>query len=126
MDGIVVTLQKLSFAQMVLAWAFVGCYALALGGMLGTRSSVKAALASAAAAALFCMLSDNWVHGALLVVFAVGGLGLFVALAWALASVATWSIARHQPRVAPVPVPATSPAAPQPLGALRALWRSQA
>jgi hypothetical protein len=125
MDGIVVTLNKMSFAQMVLAWAFVGCYALALGGMLGATSSFKAGLAAACAAAAFCMLSDQWVHGALLVIFAVAGMGLFVALAWLLARSATWWLQRHEPRAQPAVV-APVVANAHTWDTLRALWRSLA
>lgn len=125
MDGIVVTLNKLSFAQMVLAWAFVGCYALALGGMLGATGSLKAGLAAALAAVVFCVLSDNWVHGALLVFFTVGGMGLFVVTAWLLVRSATWWVQRHEPRAQPA-VAARTPANVHTWDTLRALWRSLA
>lgn len=125
MDGIVVTLNKMSFAQMVLAWAFVGCYSLALGGMLGTKSSVKAGLAAALAAVAFCLLSDQWVHGALLALFAVGGMGLFVALAWLLARSAMWWLQRHEPRAQPATV-ARRASNTHTWDTLRALWRSLA
>lgn len=125
MDDIAVSLNKLSLLQMVCAWAFVACYALALGGMLEARGSRRAAGIAVVAAVLFCALGENWVHGALLVMFAVAGMGLFVAMAWALARIAAWFVHRETPvhTAAPAPVRAK----PQPIGVmLRALWRWEA
>ena len=124
MDGIFLTLNTLSFAQMVLAWLFVACYALALGGMLGTTGSMRAGLTAALSGVLFAVFSDQWVHGALLVLFAVAGMGLFVAAAWALARSGAWLLTQgeHQPARTPVPrAPVAAPSA----GGLRALWRSR-
>jgi hypothetical protein len=125
MDDILLTLDHLSLVQMVLAWLFVASYALALGGMLGAKGSLRAGLVAALAAVLFSALSHDWVHGALLVLFAIGGMGLFVALAWAL----TYSLQRWlahggrqeaSPAVSSAPVVATT----RPISALRALWRT--
>ncbi|HEY0821489.1 MAG TPA: hypothetical protein VGD46_22120 [Rhizobacter sp.] len=125
MDDITASLNKLSLFQMVLAWAFVACYALALGGMLEARGSLRAAGLAVVAAVVFCVLSENWVHGALLVTFVVAGMGLFVATAWALARSVSWFLHRG---TAAKPAPAAPVAAkPQPIGVmLRDLWRSQA
>lgn len=122
MDDITASLNKLSLLQMICAWTFVACYALALGGMLEARGSRRAAGLAALAAVLFCAFGENWVHGALLVMFAVAGMGIFVAAAWALARGAAWFVNRGTPAQ---PAPATPPAAkPQPIGVmLRALWR---
>ncbi len=126
MDDITASLNKLSLLQMVFAWTFVACYALALGGMFEARGSRRAAGAALLAAGLFCALGDNWVHGALLVMFAVAGMGLFVAAAWALARLAGWFVNRDTP-AQPAPTVVVAPAKPQPIGVmLRALWRSQA
>lgn len=125
MDDITVSLNKLSLLQMVCAWTFVACYALALGGMLEARGSRRAAGIAVLAAVLFCALGENWVHGALLVMFAVAGMGLFVAVAWALARFAAWFVHRGTPL--PPAAPAPVPAKPQPIGVmLRALWRWEA
>lgn len=125
MDDITASLNKLSLLQMVCAWAFVACYALALGGMLEARGSRRAAGVAVLAAVLFCALGENWVHGALLVTFAVAGMGLFVAAAWALARFAGWFVNRNTP-AQPAPV-TPAPAKPQPIGVmLRALWRWEA
>jgi hypothetical protein len=125
MDDITASLNKLSLLQMVLAWTFVACYALALGGLLEPRGSRRAAALAVLAAVLFCAFADNWVHGALLVTFAVAGMGLFVALAWVLARSVSWFLLRGAP-AKPAPA-APAPAKPQPIGVmLRDLWRSQA
>jgi hypothetical protein len=126
MDDIALALDKLNLLQMVCAWAFVACYALALGGMFGPTGSQRAGGMAVLAAVLFCVFSEYWVHGALLVMFAVAGMGGFVALAWALARLAGWFVLRGTRSPAPAPV-ARAPAKPQPIGGvLRALWRSQA
>lgn len=125
MDDITASLNKLSLLQMVCAWTFVACYALALGGVLEARGSRRAAGTAVLAAVLFCALSENWVHGALLVLFAVAGMGLFVAAAWVLARFAAWFVRRGTP-AAPAPVVPVQPK-PQPIGVmLRALWRWEA
>lgn len=127
MDDIVLTLNSLSFAQMGLAWLFVACYALALGGMLGPRSSLRAGLFAAVAAVVFSALSANWVHGALLMFFAIAGMGLFVATSWVLVHGITWWLNRSHQRQAPAAaavsaVPST--ATRRRLSALRTLWHS--
>lgn len=126
MDDIALSLDKLTLSQMVCAWAFVGFYALALGGMLGPLGSQRAAALAGLAAVLFCVFADYWVHGALLVLFAVGGMGAFVVVAWALTRIAGWML-RSGTREAPPPAAPAAPTRPQPIGGmLRALWRWQA
>ena len=127
MDDIVLTLNNLSLVQMVLAWLFVASYALALGGMLGPKGSLRAGLVAALAAVLFSALSLDWVHGALLVVFAVGGMGLFVAASWLL----TYSLERlisHSQHsagdAAGLPVPQAANA--RTVRTLRDRWRTHA
>jgi len=125
MDDITVSLHKLNLTQMLLAWAFVGSYALALGGMLGPTGSLRSAGAALVSAVLFCVFGENWVHAALMVGFAIAGMGLFVALAWVLARSSAWWV-EHGPKAErPTPVPAVVSRA-RPAGALRALWRSLA
>ncbi|GAB4562986.1 MAG: hypothetical protein Tsb007_30010 [Rhizobacter sp.] len=126
MDDILFTLNNLSLVQMVLAWLFVASYALALGGMLGSKGSLRAGLVAALSAVLFSALSLDWVHGALLVVFAIGGMGLFVATSWLL----TYSVGRlisHREQraetAAALPPPQAAPAHPT-IRTLRDLWRT--
>lgn len=125
MDDILLTLNNLSLVQMVLAWLFVASYALALGGMLGSKGSLRAGLVAALAAALFSALSIDWVHGALLVLFAVGGMGLFVAASWLL----TYSLGRLLSHGKPdtqsaAALPPPQAATAHPMRTLRDLWRT--
>jgi hypothetical protein len=107
MDGILVTLKNLSFAQMVLAWLFVACYALALGGMLSTQGRLRAIGAAVISSVSFAALSDDWVHGALLMLFAVGGMALFVITSWVLTYTSAWLL-QHGERAAPPAVGTTA------------------
>lgn len=129
MEGIVGTLKHLSFAQMILAWLFVGCYALAIGGMLGGTGSARSGVVAAISGVAFALLSDQWVHGALLILFAVAGMGVFVIAAWLLASSSAWLLRNsgQPPKPQPIALPVAAQAAPgkQPLvDGLRALARS--
>jgi hypothetical protein len=127
MEDITASLNKLSLLQMVLAWTFVACYALALGGLLEARGASRAAGVAVVAAVAFCVLGDNWVHGALLVMFAVAGMGVFVATAWALASLVAWALRQRMEKPAAVLPPAKVAKPHQPIGVmLRALWPWQA
>lgn len=127
MDGILLTLKNVGLAQMVLAWLFVACYALAVGGMLGARGTWRAGVMAICAGVAFSVLSHNWVHGVLLVLFAVAGMALFVILTWALAHACAWLIGRHRAHQAEAPAsPAAQPvAARRPVAVLRALRRSR-
>jgi hypothetical protein len=90
------SLERMSFMQLVLLFGFVTTYVLALGGMFGPVMRRRAALLALLQTAAFVALTDPWVHGALLVVFVVAGLGLFVMLSWLLARF-------FGPRLQPVP-----------------------
>lgn len=113
MDDITSSLDTLGLAQMLLGWAFLACYALAIGGMLGTRGRRNAAGLAVLVAVLFCSGVENWVHGALLVMFAVGGMGVFTVVAWALAQAAVWAVHRGAQTEPPSAAPAVAPAKPQ-------------
>ena len=56
-----------------------------LGGLFGPTLRLRAAALALLQAVAFAALTDPWVHGALLMVFVVAGLGLFVMLSWLLA-----------------------------------------
>lgn len=79
------SLERMSFMQLLLLFAFVTSYVLAVGGLLGGVARRRAAGLALLLAAGFAALTDPWVHGALLAVFVVAGLGLFVMLSWLLA-----------------------------------------
>jgi len=99
------SLERMSFMQLLLLFGFVTCYVLALGGLFGSTVRLRAGALALLQAAGFAALTDPWVHGALLVVFVVAGLGLFVVLSWLLARLLA-------PRAMPLPPHAlTEPAA---------------
>lgn len=112
------SLERMSFMQLLLLFGFVICYVMALGGLFGTTVRLRATALALVQAVAFIALTDPWVHGALLVVFVVAGLGLFVMLSWVLARLLG-------PRPLPQPQPleaaadnasdtATMPSQPQP------------
>jgi hypothetical protein len=79
------SLERMSFMQLLLLFGFVTCYVLAIGGLFGATVRLRAAALALVQAVAFTTLTTPWVHGALLVVFVVAGLGLFVMLSWLLA-----------------------------------------
>ena len=79
------SLQRMTFMQLTLLLAFLTSYVLALGGLLGTVARRRCAVLALLCAVGFSAFTDPWVHGALLMVFVVAGLGVFVALSWLLA-----------------------------------------
>lgn len=79
------SLERMGFMQLLLLFGFVTSYVVAVGGLFGPRMRWRAAAAALAQAVGFAALTEPWVHGALLVVFVVAGLGLFVVLSWLLA-----------------------------------------
>lgn len=126
MDDLLSTLRQLNHFQLMSAWAFMACYALAVGGMLGPQGSWVAGLAALASAVLFCVLGAQWVHSAIMVMFAVAGMGLFVVTAWALARTTAWFVAHRPQQPAAAPQRVVVLAAPRmpSMRELRALWRS--
>jgi hypothetical protein len=96
--------------QLQLLLAFLACtgYALAQGKLIPAKGRRIAGSVAFVAAVGFAFESTEWMHAAMLLAFAVAGLGLFVATTW-LISRALGLTAR---RVAPVAVDGdTSPAA---------------
>lgn len=79
------SLERMSSLQLLVLLGFVTSYVLALGGLLSGSARWWAAALAAGQAMAFAVLTDPWVHGALLVVFVVAGLALFVAASWLLA-----------------------------------------
>ncbi len=79
------SLERMNFMQLLLLFGFVTCYVLAIGGLFGSTVRLRAAGLALLQAGAFTALTDPWVHGALLMAFAVAGLGLFVVLSWLLA-----------------------------------------
>jgi hypothetical protein len=93
------TLRAMDFVQLLLAFAFLTGYALALGELFGALGRRRAALAALVAACGFTAMTNPWVHGALLVVFAIAGVGLFIAIVWAFGY--AFGMARDTPAQAP-------------------------
>ena len=79
------SLERMSFVQLLLLFGFVISYMLALGGMFGAGVRLRAAGLALVQALTFTVLTQPWVHGALLMAFVVAGLGLFVMFSWLLA-----------------------------------------
>jgi hypothetical protein len=76
------TLQQLSLEQHALALAFLLCYGSAIGSMFGPTGRLRAAGLALVAGTLFIAMTRPWTHGALLMLFAVGSVGAFIAAAW--------------------------------------------
>ena len=79
------SLERMSFMQLLLLFGIVTGYVVAVGGLFGTATRLRAAAAALLQVVAFAVLTDPWVHGALLVAFVVAGLGVFVAFSWLLA-----------------------------------------
>ncbi len=75
-----------SMTQLQLLLAFLACtgYVLAQGGLIGLRGRRVAWSLTLISALGFAFESTEWMHAAMLATFAVAGLGLFVASAWAI------------------------------------------
>lgn len=82
------TLHQLTLAQHLLGLAFLLSYGTALGSMFGRTGRLRALALALLAAAGFAALTQPWEHGVLLVACAIGGIGLFIAVAWALSTIA--------------------------------------
>ena len=94
------TLHQLTLAQHLLALVFLLGYGTALGSMFGPAGRLRALLLALLAAAGFAALTQPWEHGVLLLMCAIGGVGLFIAMAWALSAIAApdrWAPAAQGP-----------------------------
>jgi hypothetical protein len=112
------SLERMSFMQLLLLFGFVTCYVLALGGLFGPTIRLRSAALALVQAVALAALTDPWVHGALLVVFVVAGLGLFVLLSWLLARLLAprapqWPL---DSQAEAAPDTSTPPSLPQPQG----------
>ena len=119
------SLQRMSAVQLLCA--FVACigYALAQGGLVGSRFKLAAVGGAGVAVLGFVLETDAWVHGIVLVVCAVAGLGLFAGAVWLVSGLlgvnavsASWRGTDSALGFGPEP-DATTPMAPigRPLGA---------
>jgi len=78
------SLDAIGFEQQLCVFAFLASYPLSLGGLLQGRGRRTAAIAAAVSAALFVLLTDPWMHGVLLVVALMGGVGMFIVVVYGL------------------------------------------
>jgi hypothetical protein len=76
------SLRAMSLIQLLLA--FIACtgYALAQGGLVNTRARQVASGIAVLSAIGFAFQSSEWMYAAMLLAFAIAGMGVFVMLAW--------------------------------------------
>lgn len=82
------TLHQLTLEQHLLAAVFLLSYGTALGSMFGPTGRRRALLMAILAAVGFAAQTHPWEHGVLLVLCAIGGVGLFIAVASAFSALA--------------------------------------
>ena len=81
------TLDQLTLEQYLLALVFLLSYGTALGSMFGATGRRRAWPLALSAAAGFVALTQPWEHGVLLVLCAIGGIGLFIAAAFGFSAI---------------------------------------
>lgn len=117
LDDVFDSLNSMSLVQLLMAFVACIAYTLAQGGLVASRSRGVATLIAMVAAFGFVVLSNTWAYGAVLVAFAVAGIGAFVAIAWLLGRV-------FAPAPAPVVSAAEARAFPEPDAAAAAAPKS--
>jgi hypothetical protein len=103
-----VSLDAIGFEQQACLFAFLTSYPLAIGRLLDARGRRCAAGAATSAMLAFTFMTTPWINGALLVVFFVGGMGVFIATVWALDQAPRLVL---RARLMPVPVESEPPLA---------------
>lgn len=78
------SLHTMGLEQHLFAFAFLGSYLLALGQWFGTKGRLRAALAAVVAAIGFAAMADPWIHGAMLMLVVVAGIGVHIGAVWVL------------------------------------------
>lgn len=73
------SLDAMGIEQQACVFAFLMSYPLVLGGLLERRGRRLAGAMAAASAFGFIAFTTPWMHAVLLVVLAVGGIGVFIA-----------------------------------------------
>jgi hypothetical protein len=125
-DALSQTLHAMNVRQYLLAFLFLGCYAMTLSQLIGTRGRHYAAAGAATAAIAFAALTDPWEHGVLVAAVALVAVGLFAGAAWALWALFGWphdehEAWRHAPHEVVEETPVLGHAAPLAAAALAAL-----
>lgn len=85
--GLQQSLAAMGFVELGLALVALCCYSLAFNGSLAGPTRLKAAACAMLAAGGFVATTDPWVHGVILMVIGIAGIGLFVAAVWVLSAV---------------------------------------
>jgi MFS family permease len=111
MDELNTTLHRLTLEQHLLAGIFMLGYGSALGSMFSPKGRLRAALLALLAAVVFAARTHPWEHGVLLVGCAIGGVAVFIALAWALSRIGAHRGLRLRP---PAPVAGSAQTERQP------------
>jgi hypothetical protein len=88
MNDLEATLHDMGFVQLLLALAFLASYVAALGGLFGLGGRLRALWMAFFAACGFSAMTQPWVHGAMLMAFAVVGIGVFIFAVWAVTRLA--------------------------------------
>jgi hypothetical protein len=78
------SLDAIGFEQQAFLFAFLASYPLTLGGLLASRGRRIAGITATASMIGFTIATDPWIHGVLVVVVIVAGMGMFIAAVWAL------------------------------------------
>ncbi len=110
LDDVLGSLRLMTQWQLLLAFLACTGYALAQGGLIESRGRRIAASVALLAAAGFAFESTEWMRAAMLIAFAIAGLGLFVATAWLISRMLGFTAARREiepvePDTAPTPWP---------------------
>ena len=104
------SLRAMTLVHLLLAFLACTGYLLAEGQLAPARMRLYGGLVAAASAIWFVIDSAQWTTGTMLVAFAIGVVGLFTALVWALSAALGL---RHTPKLVPAqPVPETTAEAP--------------
>jgi hypothetical protein len=109
-------LRFMSLLQLLLAFFACIGYACAQGRLFGPRGRRAAAGVAGVGAIGFVIESREWMQGAMLIAFAVVGMGLFIAMVWLTSRLLGMARARRQSAL-----DEALPEAAVPAGAARAL-----
>ena len=110
------TLVQLTLTQHLLALVFLLSYGTALGSMFGPAGRLRALALALLTASGFAAVTHPWEHGVLLAICAIGGVGLFIAVAWTLSAIAAsdrWASGARTPTRSSGPSPELRDAAAQ-------------
>jgi hypothetical protein len=90
MSGAAQILETMGPEQCLLAFVFIGSYAVAVGELANPRWRRIAAFAALASAAACAALSEPWEQGVILVAIACVGMAVFAGVVWGVWAVARW------------------------------------